>query len=73
MSNKAVGIKDVAAAAGVSVTTVSQVLNSVAYAGLKLRAELVQSGRSNAAGGIRRPCACCSPGTGRRQCSASTT
>lgn len=32
MSNKAVGIKDVAAAAGVSVTTVSQVLNNVAYA-----------------------------------------
>lgn len=32
MSNKTVGIKDVAAAAGVSVTTVSHVLNDVAYA-----------------------------------------
>lgn len=32
MSSKPVGIKDVAAAAGVSVTTVSQVLNNVAYA-----------------------------------------
>jgi LacI family transcriptional regulator len=32
MSNKSVGIKDVAAAAGVSVTTVSHVLNDVAYA-----------------------------------------
>jgi len=32
MSNKPVGIKDVAAAAGVSVTTVSHVLNDVAYA-----------------------------------------
>ncbi|MFF1383874.1 LacI family DNA-binding transcriptional regulator [Arthrobacter sp. NPDC058288] len=32
MNTKAVGIKDVAAAAGVSVTTVSQVLNNVAYA-----------------------------------------
>ena len=30
--NKSVGIKDVAAAAGVSVTTVSHVLNDVAYA-----------------------------------------
>jgi LacI family transcriptional regulator len=32
MSNKSIGIKDVAAAAGVSVTTVSHVLNDVAYA-----------------------------------------
>jgi LacI family transcriptional regulator len=32
MTNKAIGIKDVAAAAGVSVTTVSHVLNDVAYA-----------------------------------------
>ena len=32
MTNRAVGIKDVAAAAGVSVTTVSHVLNKVAYA-----------------------------------------
>ncbi|MBP1134013.1 LacI family transcriptional regulator [Arthrobacter sp. PvP023] len=32
MSTKAAGIKDVAAAAGVSITTVSQVLNNVAYA-----------------------------------------
>ncbi|MDP9695657.1 UNVERIFIED_ORG: LacI family transcriptional regulator [Arthrobacter globiformis] len=32
MNNRSVGIKDVAAAAGVSVTTVSHVLNDVAYA-----------------------------------------
>ena len=32
MTNRSVGIKDVAAAAGVSVTTVSHVLNDVAYA-----------------------------------------
>lgn len=32
MSNKNVGIKDVAVAAGVSVTTVSHVLNEVSYA-----------------------------------------
>ncbi|GAB5077148.1 LacI family DNA-binding transcriptional regulator [Arthrobacter sp. AD-310] len=32
MSNKSIGIKDVARAAGVSVTTVSHVLNDVAYA-----------------------------------------
>ena len=32
MSNKTIGIKDVALAAGVSVTTVSHVLNEVAYA-----------------------------------------
>jgi LacI family transcriptional regulator len=39
MSNKSVGIKDVAAAAGVSVTTVSHVLNDVSYArvGVKTR------------------------------------
>ena len=32
MSNKNIGIKDVAVAAGVSVTTVSHVLNDVSYA-----------------------------------------
>ncbi|NQD90967.1 LacI family DNA-binding transcriptional regulator, partial [Paenarthrobacter sp. CM16] len=32
MSNKNIGIKDVAVAAGVSVTTVSHVLNEVSYA-----------------------------------------
>lgn len=32
MSNKNIGIKDVATAAGVSVTTVSHVLNDVSYA-----------------------------------------
>ena len=32
MSNKNIGIKDVAVAAGVSVTTVSHVLNEVPYA-----------------------------------------
>ena len=32
MSNRNIGIKDVAVAAGVSVTTVSHVLNEVAYA-----------------------------------------
>ncbi|MCO1339703.1 LacI family transcriptional regulator [Kocuria polaris] len=35
MTNRPVGIKDVAAAAGVSVTTVSHVLNDVAYARVK--------------------------------------
>ena len=36
MTNKSIGIKDVAVAAGVSVTTVSHVLNDVAYARISL-------------------------------------
>ena len=46
---------------------------ALAHAGLEFRAELVQSGRPDASAGTRRPCACCSPGTGRLQRSASTT
>jgi LacI family transcriptional regulator len=47
MSTRQVGIKDVAAAAGVSIATVSQVLNNVAYArvGAETRDRVHQAAR----------------------------
>ena len=64
--SKSVGIKDVAAAAGVSVTTVSHVLNHVAYARVgaetRERVQEAPAGSGTARTGWRRRCGPSAPG-----------